>query len=117
MVYLKAGSIDLPSPVKISASDEIIWSANTGRSTESGKMVGDIIAEKKTVDIEWGVLTAAEMKTISNNLKSGFYPVSFYDDGEFITITSYRGTLKKEYLGCFGGVHYYKNATVSIIQQ
>lgn len=115
--YLKAGTVALPAPVQISVSDEIIWSSNTGRSTNSGKMVGDVVAEKKTVDIEWGVLTATEMKTISNNLKSGFHPVSFYDNGEMLTITSYRGTLKKEYLGMIGGVHYYKSASVSIIQQ
>lgn len=116
-VFLKAGTVELPAPIKLSTSDEIIWSANTGRSTESGKMIGDVVAEKLTLDIEWGVLTGAEMKKISDNLKSGFHPVSFYDDGDFITITSYRGTLKKEYLGYYGGVHYYKNVTVSIIQQ
>lgn len=115
--YLKAGNVALPAPVKISVSDEILWSSNTGRSTDSGKMIGDVIAEKKTIDIEWGILTAAEMKTISKNLKSGFYPVSFYDNGEMLSITSYRGTLKKEYLGYIGGTHYYKNASVSIIQQ
>lgn len=115
--YLKAGTVALPAPVKISASDEIIWSSNTGRSTDSGKMIGDVVANKKTIDIEWGILTATEMKTISDNLKSGFYPVSFYDNGEMLEITSYRGTLKKEYLGIIGGVHYYKSASVSIIQQ
>lgn len=116
-VYMKAGNVELPAPIKMSVSDEIIWSANTGRSTNSGKMIGDVIAEKKTLDVEWGVLTAAELKKISSNLKSGFLPVSFYEEGTFITITSYRGTLKKDYLGYFGDVHYYKNITVSIIQQ
>lgn len=114
---LKAGSVVLPAPVKLSVSDEILWSSNTGRSTKSGKMVGDVIAEKKTLDIEWGVLTADEMSLISSKLKSGFYPVSFINDGELLEITAYRGTLKKEYLGYAGGVHYYKNVTVSIIQQ
>ena len=117
VTFLKAGTVVLPAPVKISASDEVIWSSNTGRSTDSGKMIGDVIAEKKTIDIEWGVLTAEEMKRISDNLKSGFHPVTFYDNGEILTITSYRGTLKKEYLGFISGVHYYKNASVSIIQQ
>ena len=114
---IKDGDVVLASPVQISVSDEIIWSSNTGRSTNSGKMIGDVVAEKKTIDIEWGILTASEMKAISNNLKSGFHPVRFYDNGEMLTITSYRGTLKKEYLGMIGGTHYYKSASVSIIQQ
>lgn len=116
-VFIKAGNVELPAPTKISVSNEIIWSSNTGRSTESGKMIGDVIAEKKTVDVEWSKLTAADLKKISSNLKSGFIPVSFNDEGSVVTITAYRGTLKKDYLGYFGGVHYYDNVTVSIIQQ
>lgn len=114
---LKVGDVVLPAPVKLSVSDEILWSSNTGRSTKSGLMIGDVIANKLTVDIEWGVLTADDVKTISSKLKSGFYPVSFMENGELLEITVYRGTLKKEYLGYVGGEHYYKNVTVSIIQQ
>lgn len=117
MVYLKAGSVNLPSPVKIVTGDEIIWSANTGRSTKSGKMIGDVIAQKISLDVEWGVLTAAELKKIADNLKTGFYPITFYYYGQEKTITVYRGTLKSEYLGYFGGIHYYKNVTLSLIQQ
>lgn len=114
---LKAGDVELPAPVKLSTADEIIWSSNTGRSTDSGKMIGDVLANKLTLDIEWGILTEAEMKKISTNLKSGFHPFTFRDDGTMITITAYRGTLKKEHLGYVGGTYYYRGATVSIIQQ
>lgn len=117
MVYLKAGSENLPSPVKISTSDEIIWSANTGRSTKSGKMIGDIIAQKITLDVEWGVLEASEVEKLAKYLKTGFYPITFYYYGKEKTITVYRGTMKSEYLGYFGGIHYYRNVTVSLIQQ
>ena len=115
---LKVGNVELPSPTKISTSDEIIWSSNAGRSTESGKMIGDVIAEKKTLDIEWGVLTEAEVKKISTNLKSGFFPITFREDGATMTITSYRGSLKKEHMGYIGdGTYYYRSVTASIIQQ
>lgn len=36
---LKAGGVVLPAPVSITVNDEIIWSADTGR-TMSGQMVG-----------------------------------------------------------------------------
>ena len=91
MAILKVGSVALPSPVSLSSNDEIIWSSNTGR-TASGDMVGDIVAEKKNLEIKWGVLTEKEMKTISSNLKAGFFPMTFRDDGVEITIKSYRGT-------------------------
>lgn len=114
----QAGGVELPSPVKLTSSDEIIWSANTGRSTESGKMIGDVIANKKTVDLEWGILTEAQMKVITTRLASGFFPFTYRDDGAVLTITSYRGTIKKEHLGYIGdGTYYYKSASVSIIQQ
>lgn len=114
---LKAGSIILPAPVQITSSEEVIWSSRTGRSTGSGKMIGDVIAEKKTIDIEWGVLTEAEVKKIQDALVSGFFTFSLYDCGE-VTITVYRGTLKKEHLGDIGdGTYYYKSASVSVIER
>ena len=52
------------------------------------------------------------------NLIAGFFPITFHDDGQDITITSYRGTLSKEVLGDIGdGNYYYRSASVSIIQQ
>ena len=50
---LWSGAVVLPSPVSISVNDEIIWTSDTGR-TLSGKMVGDPVAEKKTVSVKWG---------------------------------------------------------------
>lgn len=113
---IMAGSVTLPSPVEISTSEEIIWSANTGRST-TGKMIGDVVTEKQTINISWGVLTKAEYDLIKANLRSGFFPVSMIIGSDTATITAYRGTLTGELLGGFGGDSYYKSASVSIIQQ
>lgn len=115
-VTIKSGSVTLPSPVEVKTSNEIIWSANTGRSG-TGKMIGDVVAEKETIDITWGVLTKAQFNLIKSNMKSGFHPFTLIIDGESVTIPSYRSTLTKEILGTFGGVTYYKNATVSVIEQ
>lgn len=43
---LKAGSVELPAPVSLSIADELIWTADTGR-TLNGKMTGDVVAEKR----------------------------------------------------------------------
>lgn len=84
----------------------------------NGIMVGDVIAEKCTVSIKWGILTETEMKLIREKLISGFFPFTFRDDGIDITIESYRGTLSKEHLGYIGdGIYYYKSASVEIIQR
>lgn len=118
MATLKSGSTVLPEPSAITSSDEIIWSKNAGRSSETGKMLGDVVAEKKTLDVKWEYITAQEAKTIKNSLKPGFFPLTFEDFGGTITITNYRGTMQKEHLGYIGdGYYYYKSVTVSIIQQ
>ena len=117
MATLKSGSIVLPEPVELSTADEIIWSSNTGRVAD-GSMVGDIVAEKTTLSIKWGVLTSAEVATISNVLTAGFHPITFQDDGVNITITQYRGTLQKEHIGYLtDGIYYYRSASVQLIQK
>jgi hypothetical protein len=116
MITIKANNVTLPSPTAIKTSDEIIWSANTGRSS-TGKMIGDVVAEKKTIDINWGVLTKAEYESIKSNLRSGFHPFKLSIDGDETTITSYRSALAGELLGTHGGVTYYKSVNVTIIQQ
>lgn len=98
MATLTCGNTALPEPVELSTSDEIIWSANTERSS-SGDMIGEAIAEKKTLDIKWGVLTESEVKKIKNNLVKGFFPITFRDMGTTHTITVYRGTLTKNIWG------------------
>ncbi len=115
-VVIKAGSVTLPSPDTISTSEEIIWSANTGRSS-TGKMIGDVIAEKITFAISWGVLTKSQRDLIRSNLQSGFHPFTIIEDGTPTTIDAYRSNITAEILGTFGGVTYYKGMTVSIIQQ
>lgn len=114
---LWSGSKILPAPVSLSVNDEIIWTSDTGR-TLAGYMVGDPVAEKKTVSIKWGVLTEQQEVLIKNTLVPGYFPFSFHDDGIDVTIQSYRGTLSKEQLGWLSdGIFYYKSVSVDIIQR
>lgn len=115
---LKADGVFLPSPVEITSTNEIIWSANTGRSTASGKMIGDVIAEKQTFSIKWEFLSRNEYQIIVSNLRSGFHPFSLIFDDETVTIDSYRGTISADHLGYIGdGTYYYKSVSVQVIQQ
>ena len=116
MISISAGGVALPSPISLREGDEIIWSADTGR-TASGRMVGDVISEKRTLAIGWGVLTKAELASIRARLIAGFFPISVTVDGETWTIDAYWGTLTYELMGTYGGVSYYNNAAVEIIQR
>lgn len=114
---LKAGSVVLPAPVQISVDDEIIWTSDTGR-TLSGQMVGDVLAEKKNVKIDWRFLPESDVVKIKQYLTTGFYPVTFHDDGMDITIEVYRGTLSKVHKGYIGdGIYWYSSVSVSLIER
>lgn len=114
---LKANGTSLPAPVKISSSDELIWSANTGRSA-SGKMLGSVVAGKKTVEIAWGILSAEQVSTIMSSLSSTFFPLVFLENGASTSLTVYRGAVKKEHMGYIGdGVYYYRSVSVSLVQR
>jgi len=114
---LKVGSIVLPDPVSLKVDDEIIWSSNAGR-TGNGDFTGDVIAEKKTLGVGWEWLLETEVAIIVNNLKAGFFPITFRDVGINLTITNYRGTLSKEAHGWLGDGNYlYSSVSCSIIQK
>lgn len=115
-VTLSVNEVDLPSPTSIQIDDEIIWSSDSGRDM-SGLFSGDVIAEKKTVTINWGFLTENELQIIQTNLCAGYFSLMFHDVGGDITIDSYRGTLSKIMHGYVGGVLYFKSASCKIVQR
>lgn len=117
MAELTINGHEMPSPVQLAVGEELIWSSNTGRS-DSGSMVGDVVAEKTTLNITWGILTEAEYRLIKQNVKAGFFSVVFRDAGETRSWDGYRGSLSNEQLGYIGdGTFYYKSAVCQIIQQ
>jgi len=118
MAILTANGVALPAPTSIKVDNEIIWSSNTGRVTD-GTMTGDVIAEKRTITIEWGILRESEMAIIRKNLIAGYFPFKFNGgNGAGFSITSYRGTISEEHIGLLGdGIYWYKKATVKIIQK
>lgn len=117
MAILSVNGVALPSPTSIQIDDEIIWSFDSGRDL-SGLFSGDVIAQKKTITIGWGVLPEKAVKLIQEKLCAGYFPVTFWDTGQFLTIEAYRGTLSKVALGQIGdGIFYYKSVSCKIVQR
>ena len=117
MAILSVKGEALPSPVSIQIDDELIWSSESGRDL-SGLFAGDVIAQKKTITIGWGVLPEKAVKLIQEKLCAGYFPVTFWDTGQFLTLASYRGPLSKVALGQIGdGIFYYKSASCKIVQR
>ncbi len=83
-----------------------------------GMMVGEVVAEKKTISLKWQFLTETEMLKIKNNMTGGFFTFTFHDDGVDMTIDVYRGTLAKERLPDVGdGIVRYRSVSVDVIQR
>lgn len=117
MSILSVNGVALPAPISLKVDNEIIWSSNTGR-VDSGDMVGDVIAQKKSISIEWGIMQEKDLKLISDTLIAGFFPFTFHDAGTDITIQTYRGTISTDHLGYLGdGYYWYSKVTVKIIQK
>lgn len=110
------GNVELPAPVSISIDSEIIWSSNTGRIS-SGKMIGDVIAEKEKISISWGILSKVEYDTIKNSLTAGFWPLIVNVDGEVCRINAYRGSIKRIPMGFIGDRYYYRSVSTEIVEQ
>ena len=116
-VTLRAGGTTLPSPTEMSIDDELIWTSDSGRDL-SGLFSGDVIAQKKTVSLTWGILTQAEVVTLQTKLCPGYFPLVFTDASGEISIEGYRGTLSKQMLGYIGdGVFYYRSVSVTFVEK
>ena len=118
---IEIGTTILPSPTKITPSEEILWSSKTGRSVKTGTMIGAVVAEKKTLDIEWTDVTEEDYQLIKKTLKAGFFgPVKYRSSSGTVILSmdkAYRGTLQPVAKGYVAGVHYYDSVKVSIIEK
>ena len=57
-----------------------IWSANTGRSA-TGKMFGDIVAEKYTLNLSWSKMKYKDVSALATAITSNaFFDVTFVDE-------------------------------------
>lgn len=112
----------LPSPVSLTPSNEIIWSENTGRAqsgADKAKMIGDVVDEKQTYTIHWGILTQAEYDLIKSRLVPGFFWFGVGTSSASAAASArryYRSNITAEIMAV-GSEVYYKDAEVSVIEQ
>lgn len=111
--FLKAGGVELPVPSFMEVNGELIWSSDTGR-TLSGKMTGEVVAEKTTINLQWNALKDSQIKLLERHLRQGFFSVSVSGVG---TLTVYRGTMQKKRWNRGDGNTWWKDVSVSLIER
>lgn len=117
---LKIAGASLPTEnlTQIALNNEIIWSSNTGRTT-SGLMMGDIIANKATLSLEFQWISVTNFNTILNAVNSSpFFTVQVkLDNITLADITAYRSTVERTMGGKYGGEWYLQGAKFQLIEQ
>ena len=111
----------LPSPESISHADETIWDAETGRATD-GLMIGDIIAEKETITVEWKMVTLEEYILIRDTLPTKdepFKQITVKTNTGIVchTYMGYRSTITNPKYICAGEDVYCQSLSTDLIQQ
>lgn len=104
----------------ITITDEPIWASNTGRSS-TGKMIGDIVAWKTTIEVSWPPLTFDQAKTIRNALKNAgeFFTLTYYDmdASETVTKTVYCSNIPRTMYSLAQRYRYHQGVKVKFVQQ
>lgn len=115
--YFKIDGKVMPIPSAIGFDDDILWSSNTGR-TSNGETNGDIIDYKKKIKLTWDLLTKEELSMLKQALKPAFFVVTYLDDetNEFQSMTCYRGNISSSVYG-YAFQHVYKDITVDLTQR
>lgn len=119
----KSGTwVTMPAPAHegISIADEPIWSSNTGRGT-TGKMSGDIVAWKKTIDLTFPPLSFSDSKTLRDTLRNAgeFFDVRFRDFSttEWVTCKVYTSNLPRTIYSLANGIRYHTGVKIQLVEQ
>ena len=120
---------DLPAPAKegIVITREPIWGENTGRSA-SGKMTGDIVGRKTTIEVTWPPLPGKTVGTklgvdriISSIEGAGpFFDIKFDNDIGSSTqqYTVYASNIPRTIYSLAAGLHFTNTGvTVTFVEQ
>lgn len=88
MLIINGVNVVTPKSMSISISDV---DGDTGRNA-NGTIVRDRVAIKRKIELEWGMLTQAEISQLLNAVSSVFFNVTFIDPQQGqVTKTMYVG--------------------------
>lgn len=115
-----AGQMPEPAHQGVTITEEPIWSSDTGRA-QNGKLVGDIVAYKRTVEVRWPPLSFADSKKLRDALvNAGEFFSIWYNDfngSTEETLTVYCSNIPRTLYSVAPGIQYHQDITVTFVQQ
>ena len=121
-VKVNGSWVTMPPPAHggLAIADEPIWSSNTGRGV-TGEMSGDIVAWKKTIDLEFPPLTFAQSKLIRDTLRNAgeFFDVRYRDFSAttWETTTVYTANLPRTVYSLANSCRYHTGVKIQLVEQ
>lgn len=121
-VKTKTGWVTMPAPAQggMNIADEPIWSSNTGRGA-TALMTGDIVAWKRTVDMDFPPLSFEDSKKIRDTLKNAgsYFDVRFkdFDADEWESGTFYTANLPRTIYSLHQALQWHTGVKIQLVEQ
>jgi hypothetical protein len=114
MLKIAGTTVKAPTELKIGRFD-----LTKSSRTASGKMVMELIATKKRVDITWKMLPDNELQKIIDTITSNkpFFSLEYPDAGGTKTMTCYAGDINTSLWHTKNGVRYWEEVSIGFIEQ
>lgn len=115
-MMLKIAGISTPNPAEITVGRFDL--TKSGR-TASGKMVMEVIATKRRVDVVWKMLPDNDLKAILDTITANkpFFSLEYPDAGGSKTMICYAGDIATSLWHTKGGVRYWQEVSIPFIEQ
>lgn len=107
-------NIQTPTDLKVG-----VFRITKSERAASGRMIMEIIAIKRRLDMRWELITDIELQKILNTLESRVFHTVVYPDpqkGENATITAYAGDINTDIWQKVGS-RYWQNVSISLVEQ
>ncbi len=114
MLKIAGVSVKAPTDLKIGRFD-----LTKSSRTASGKMVMDVIATKRRVDVIWKMLTDSELENIIDTITANkpFFTLEYPDAGGTKTMTCYAGDILTSLWHTKNGIRYWEEVSIPFIEQ
>jgi len=114
MLKIAGTTVAAPSELKVGRFD-----ISKSDRVASGKMVMEIIATKRRVDVVWGMLPDDKLTTIIDTITANkpFFTLEYPDAGGTKTMTCYSGDIMTGLWYTVGGVRYWQDVSIAFIEQ
>lgn len=114
MLKIAGITVKAPTELKVGRFDL----SKSGR-TASGKMVMEIIATKRRVDVVWKMLKDSELQQILDLITANkpFFSLTYPDAGGSKTMTCYAGDITTSLWHTKNGIRYWEEVSIPFIEQ